>query len=359
MHWITLLQESSNSGGIFDIETKKNEIKELESKTTQANFWDDNEKAQDILKQITQLKEWTQAWDDIHRSSEDLNLLLDLADEENDEATFQEVSQSLEKLGRSINTLELRRMLSGKDDPKSAILTIHPGAGGTESQDWAEMLFRMYLRYAQRQGYQTNIMDFQVGDEAGIKSVSVEVQGSYAYGYLKAEAGVHRLVRISPFDANKRRHTSFASVFVYPEYEEDIEVIINSSDLRVDTYRASGAGGQHVNKTSSAVRITHLSTGIVVQCQNERSQHQNKANAMKILAARIYQLKKDKEEKEREKFEKQKKEIAWGSQIRSYVFHPYNMVKDHRTNVETSNTQTVMDGDLDEFIKSYLLEYGQ
>ncbi len=248
-------------------------------------------------------------------------------------------------------------MLSGEDDGKNAILTIHPGAGGTESQDWAEMLYRMYLRYAQQQGFAVSILDFQTGDEAGIKSATIEIKGSFVFGYLKAEAGVHRLVRISPFDANKRRHTSFASVFIYPEVEENSAIIINPSDIRVDTYRASGAGGQHVNKTSSAVRITHIPSGIVVQCQNERSQLQNKLNAMKILAARLYKKQKEEESKKLEAFEKAKKEIAWGNQIRSYVFHPYNMVKDHRTNVETSDIQGVMDGNLENFIKQYLLEF--
>jgi len=280
-----------------------------------------------------------------------------LAHEEDDENAFQEVEKDILKLTESVEDLELRRMLGEPEDANNAIITIHPGAGGTESQDWAEMLFRMYLRYAEKHGYKTSVMDLQTGDEAGIKSASIEVQGDYAYGYLKAEAGVHRLVRISPFDANKRRHTSFASVFIYPEVNENIEIEINPTDLRIDTYRASGAGGQHVNKTSSAVRITHLPSGIVVQCQNERSQFQNKANAMKILSARLYQLKKEEENKKLKDIEKQKKEIAWGSQIRSYVFHPYNMVKDHRTNVETSNTQSVMDGDLDAFIKAFLLEF--
>ncbi len=332
-------------------------IQDLEEQTSVPNFWDNNEKAQIVLKELTELKEWTEAFDKVDSQNGELSLLLDLANEEEDETTFNEVSDGLEKLESAIDDLELRRMLGGKDDTKNAILTIHPGAGGTESHDWAEMLFRMYLHYAQRHDFETNVMDLQNGDEAGIKSASIEVRGPYAYGYLKAEAGVHRLVRISPFDANKRRHTSFASVFVYPEVTNDIEVIINPSDLRIDTYRASGAGGQHVNKTSSAVRITHIPTGIVVQCQNERSQHQNKANAMKILAARIYQLKRDEEHQKKEVIEKQKKDIAWGSQIRSYVFHPYNMVKDHRTNIETSDIQSVMDGNLDNFIKGYLLEF--
>jgi len=309
------------------------------------------------LKEITKLKSWTDAWEGTQNKVEEISLLLELANEENDNTAFNEVEEGLDKMDKEIADLEFRRMLGGEDDNRNAILTIHPGAGGTESQDWAEMLFRLYLRYCQRRGFETNVMDYQDGDEAGIKSVSVEVIGDEAYGYLKAEAGVHRLVRISPFDSNKRRHTSFASVFVYPELDEDIDIEINPNDLRIDTYRASGAGGQHVNKTSSAVRITHIPTNIVVQCQNERSQHQNKANAMKILGARLYQKEKEEENKKKEKIESQKKEIAWGNQIRSYVFHPYNMVKDHRTNVETSNIQQVMDGDLDIFIREYLLKF--
>ncbi|MBN1781742.1 peptide chain release factor 2 [bacterium] len=345
--------------GIFDIDGKTEQIKILESETTQAGFWDDNENAQTVLKQITVLKSWTESWYKASQHCEELELLLELAHEEEDQATFDEIGTGLEKLEKQVTDLEFRRMLGGEDDARNAILTIHPGAGGTESQDWAEMLFRMYMRYCQRQDFTANVMDYQDGDEAGIKSVSIEVVGPSAYGYLKAEAGVHRLVRISPFDSNKRRHTSFASVFVYPELDDDIDVQINPSDLRVDTYRASGAGGQHVNKTSSAVRITHIPTGIVVQCQNERSQHQNKANAMKILAARLYQKEKEEEEKKREAMESQKKDIAWGHQIRSYVFHPYNMVKDHRTDVETSNIQEVMDGGLDDFIREFLLKFSQ
>ena len=250
-------------------------------------------------------------------------------------------------------------MLGEKDDQKNSILTIHPGAGGTESQDWAEMLMRMYMRFAELCGFQTDIMDYQAGDEAGLKSVTIEISGSYAYGYLKAETGVHRLVRISPFDANRRRHTSFASVFVFPEIDNDIDIQINPADLRIDTYRASGAGGQHVNKTDSAIRITHIPTGIVVQCQNERSQHKNKANAMKILASRLYQKELEEQTAKKREFESTKTEIAWGNQIRSYIFHPYNMVKDHRTNMETSNVQQVMDGDIMKFIKEYLVQFAK
>ncbi len=245
-------------------------------------------------------------------------------------------------------------MLSGRDDAKNALLTIHPGAGGTESADWAQMLLRMYMRWIERRGFRKELMDLQPGDEAGIKSATVEVTGKYAYGYLKAEAGVHRLVRLSPFDSQNRRHTSFASVFVYPEIEDAVEIEINESELRVDTYRASGAGGQHVNKTDSAVRITHLPTGIVVQCQNERSQHKNRSSAMKILRARLYQAQEEEKKKALEAVEHTKKRIEWGNQIRSYVLHPYNMVKDHRTGEETSNVDAVMDGDLDAFIHAYL-----
>ena len=265
-----------------------------------------------------------------------------------------EAEKNLSDIEKKIEKFELLTILSDEDDPKDALLTIHPGAGGTESCDWAEMLLRMYLRWVERRGFKHNIIDYQAGDEAGVKNATIEVTGEYAYGFLKAESGVHRLVRISPFDANRRRHTSFASVFVYPEIEDTITVEINDDDLKIDTFRASGAGGQHVNKTSSAVRITHLPTSIVVQCQSERSQFRNKENAMKVLKSRLYQYYQDKEEEKQAKLESTKKKIEWGSQIRSYVFHPYNMVKDHRTGVETSDIQKVMDGELDEFINSYL-----
>jgi peptide chain release factor 2 len=287
---------------------------------------------------------------------EEIEILIELQEGEPTENLEPEIDSNLNNLERQVADLEFRQMFTGKMDQRNAILTIHPGAGGTESQDWAEMLMRMYLRYCENSNYKVETLDLQSGDEAGIKSVTLEVVGENAYGYLKAEAGVHRLVRISPFDANKRRHTSFASVFVMPEIDDKIDIDINPVDLRIDTYRASGAGGQHVNKTDSAIRITHLPTNTVVQCQNERSQHKNKANAMKILAARLYKLKEEEQRKEQKKMEDTKKDISWGSQIRSYIFHPYNMVKDHRTGHETSNTQAVMDGNLLSFIKEYLVQ---
>jgi peptide chain release factor 2 len=265
-----------------------------------------------------------------------------------------ELATTLDQIESELGKLELAAMLSGPDDHRNAILTIHPGAGGTESQDWADMLFRMYNRWAERHNYSVELIDYQPGDEAGLKSATMEIGGDYVYGFLKAESGVHRLVRISPFDANSRRHTSFVSVHVYPLIEDTTEIEINDGDLRIDTYRASGAGGQHVNKTSSAIRITHLPTNIVVTCQTERSQYKNKDAAMKVLMARLYQLHKEEEAKKLDKFEKTKKKIEWGSQIRSYVFHPYNMVKDHRTLAETSNVQAVMDGDIDRFVEAYL-----
>jgi len=346
-----------SSGGIFNLDDKIKRVRELEEESSASDFWNNQEKAQNALKELTELKEWTDGWNKLKDKYDEMILLLELAKDENDDDTFDEVAAGIEQLELDIERLELSQMLSGPNDSNNAILTIHPGAGGTESQDWAEMLFRMYVRFCERSGYDVSVMDFQTGDEAGIKSATLEVKGKNSYGYLKAEAGVHRLVRISPFDANKRRHTSFASVFVYPDVENEIEIDIKPSDLRIDTYRASGAGGQHVNKTSSAVRITHLPTNIVVQCQNERSQFQNKANAMKILKARLYQQKLEEENKKLKEIEKNKKDIAWGSQIRSYVFHPYTMVKDHRTGVETSNIQQVMDGDLEEFIREYLLKF--
>ena len=325
----------------------------MEQKTTQPDFWSDNEKAQAILKQTASLKKEQERFRSLEAQLQELSSLAELA-QEDDQAFQNELESNLSSLRHQVVEFELETLLSSEDDSRNAILTIHSGAGGTEACDWAALLLRMYLRWLENRGYFYQMMDLLPGEEAGVKSAVVEVKGEYAYGYLKAESGVHRLVRISPFDANKRRHTSFASVFVYPEIEDNIQVEIKDEELRVDTYRASGAGGQHVNKVSSAVRVTHLPSGIVVQCQNERSQHKNREMAMKILRSKLYQLKKEEEEKKLEKIESQKKKIEWGSQIRSYVFHPYNLVKDHRTGVETSNTQAVMDGDLDQFINAFL-----
>ena len=282
-----------------------------------------------------------------------MEVLLEFA--ETDETTLEEVEKELDDYQSIVEEVELKMILGKKEDTQNAIIAIHPGAGGTESQDWAQMLYRMYSRWAEKQDFKVDLIDMQPGDEAGIKDVTFEIQGDYVYGLAKAEVGVHRMVRISPFDANNRRHTSFASVFVYPSVNDEIEIEINPTDLRIDTYRASGAGGQHVNKTDSAVRITHISTGIVVQCQNERSQHKNKNQAMKILKARLYQAELEKEKEKNKGLEEQKKDIGWGSQIRSYVFHPYNMVKDHRTKKESGNTQAVMDGNLNSFIRAFLL----
>jgi len=292
-------------------------------------------------------------WQELDTAQGDVEVLLEFADA--GESSLEEVHTELQKFVTTIEDLELKMILGDPEDTQDAIITIHPGAGGTESQDWAEMLYRMYNRWIERKGFKKEIMDYQPGDEAGIKDITIEIKGDYAYGLLKAEAGVHRLVRISPFDSNSRRHTSFVSVFVYPSTEDEIEIEIDQGDLRIDTYRASGAGGQHVNKTDSAIRITHIPSGIVVQCQNERSQHKNKASAMKVLKARLYQAEVEKEKEAMKDLENTKMDIAWGSQIRSYVFHPYNMVKDHRTKEETGNVSAVMDGDIDKFIRAFLM----
>ena len=290
---------------------------------------------------------------------DDLALLYEMAMEEGDEETRDDVGRDLLKLEKGVREEELRLMLGAPEDPLHAIMSIHAGAGGTEAQDWAEMLLRMYLRWVERKGFKATIIDYLPGDEAGVKSVSLTIEGDYAYGYAKAEVGIHRLVRISPFDAGARRHTSFASVFVYPEVDDDIVIEIDEKDLRIDTYRSTGAGGQHVNKTDSAVRITHLPTGIVVQCQNERSQHKNKSMAMKCLKSRLYEMKLQEQNEKQDEVNKTKKDIAWGSQIRSYILHPYKMIKDHRTNLEVGNATRVLDGDIDDLIEAYLLKNSQ
>jgi len=317
-------------------------------------FWDEPEKARTIIDESNRTKGWIEPWDELKELLDNLGALAELLQEDEDEELETELARGLAKARSRMRSLELRTMLQGEDDHREAIVTINPGAGGTESQDWAEMLTRMYTRWAERQGFSVEVMDLQPAEEAGIKSATLEINGENAYGFLKAETGVHRLVRISPFDAQSRRHTSFASVFVYPQVDDDIEIEIDDSDLRVDTYRASGAGGQHVNKTDSAVRITHEPTGIVVSCQQERSQHKNRATAMKMLRAALYRHALEAQEKEREALEATKTDIAWGNQIRSYVFQPYTMVNDHRTELKVTDVHEVMDGELDPFIEAYL-----
>jgi peptide chain release factor 2 len=310
------------------------------------------------VQEIKDLKRWVAPYDGIVRRLDDGRALAELLDAEPDPALATELQQEVDNLDAAVESFELQTMLRGPDDSRDALLTIHPGAGGTESQDWAEMLMRMYVRWAERHGFTVTILDLLPGEEAGIKSASIEIKGEYAYGYLKAEKGVHRLVRISPFDSQARRHTSFASVFVYPDIDDTIEVELRDEDIKMDVFRASGAGGQHVNKTSSAVRLTHIPTNIVVSCQQERSQHKNKETAMKMLRAAIYQRKLEEQEAERAKLEATKTDISWGNQIRSYVFQPYTMVNDHRTEVKVSDVQRVMDGDLDAFIQAYLKRFG-
>jgi len=325
----------------------------LREQSFNPDFWNDNQGASSILKKISRIEKEIALWSDLTRRHDDMEVLFEFVEE--GEMGLDEIQNELNLYQKIIDDVEMKLILGKPEDIQNAIMAIHPGAGGTESQDWAQMLYRMYKRWAEKEDFKIEIIDLQPGDEAGIKDVTFEIKGDYAFGMAKAEAGVHRMVRISPFDSASRRHTSFASVFVYPAVEDDIEVEINPTDLRIDTYRASGAGGQHINKTDSAVRITHHPTGIVAQCQNERSQHKNKSQAMKILKARIYQVELEKEKEKNKDLEDQKMDIGWGSQIRSYVFHPYQMVKDHRTKEENGNTQFVMDGGLTPFIKAFLL----
>jgi peptide chain release factor 2 len=346
---------SPNSGGLFDIDSLREDIQELEAKIAEPDFWNDSETAQKILRERTVMEKLVEGWDRLTRQMQDIRVLIELGSEAEDGETLAEVGRLNDDLEKGVIAAEFQKMLSGPHDSSSCFVSINAGAGGTESQDWAEMLLRMYLRYCERKKWKTEITDYQGGDVAGVKGVTFSVSGEYSYGYLKAEAGIHRLVRISPFDSNARRHTSFASVFVFPEIADDIDVKIVESDLRVDTYRSSGAGGQHVNTTDSAVRITHIPSGVVVGCQTERSQHLNKATAMRVLRAKLYEREIREREVQAAEISGEKREIGWGSQIRSYVLHPYKMVKDLRTGVETGNPDAVLDGDLEEFVVAFLM----
>ena len=323
-----------------------------------SGFWDKQDQAREVIAESNRLKSWVKPWKKLDEKSSELVELGTLLKAESDDDLEAEWLAEVEEIDRQSQALEVRTMLQGSDDHRGALLTVHPGAGGLESQDWAGMLTRMYTRWAERRGYSVNVLDMQPGEEAGIKSATLEVTGDDAYGYLRAEKGVHRLVRISPFDAQSRRHTSFASVFVYPQVDDEIEIEIDESDLRIDTFRASGAGGQHVNKTDSAIRITHVPTGIVVSCQQERSQHKNRATAMKMLKAGLYERALEEKEKERAVLEASKRDIGFGNQIRSYVFQPYTMVNDHRTELKITDVQSVMDGAIDPFIEAYLKKLG-
>ena len=347
-----------NSGGIFDLDTREERLKNLDQMMTAPGFWDDQEQARAVIDDANRIKGWVEPWNRLAASIEDLDAMAELLEIEEDPDLLAEFSGGLDGLRSDVESIEVRTMLQGEDDHRDAIVNIHPGAGGLESQDWAEILVRMYTRWAERRGYTVNMLDLQPAEEGGIKNASFEIIGDSAYGYLKGESGVHRLVRISPFDAQSRRHTSFASAVIYPMVDDDIEIEIDEGDLRIDTYRASGAGGQHVNKTDSAVRLTHRPTGIVVACQQERSQHKNRSTAMKMLKAAMYKKEVEAREAAKKELQDGMSDIAFGSQIRSYVFQPYTMVNDHRTELKVTDVHAVMDGDLDPLIEAYLKKLG-
>jgi peptide chain release factor 2 len=340
-------------GGFFDVPARREELSRIESRASAPDFWNDQEAAQKLLQDRSQLEKKIARQEQFESQLADAEVLFEFSEE--DESSLKELQSLLASLEHDLSQAETEMLLAGENDRRNAICTIHPGAGGTESQDWAEMLLRMYLKWAEQRGFKAEVLEYQPGEEAGLKSVTFRVEGEYAYGLLAAEAGVHRLVRISPFDQAARRHTSFASLFVYPEIDEDIEVDIQDKDLRIDTYRATGAGGQHINTTDSAVRITHMPTGIVVSCQNQRSQHQNRAVAMQVLRSRLYELELEKRRAETAELEANKADISFGSQIRSYVLAPYQLVKDTRTKLERGNVDAVLGGDIDDFIKAFLL----
>jgi peptide chain release factor 2 len=347
-----------SSGGSFDLDSKQRRLNDLEARQSDPAFWNDQAAARAAVQEVKQLKGWLVPYTDIQGRLTSAREMLEMLSAEPDAGLQTELEQEGEALDRGLQDFELKAMLRGQDDGGNALLTIHPGAGGTESQDWAEMLMRMYDRWGKRHDFTVDILDLEQGQEAGIKSVSLEIKGQYAYGFLKAEKGVHRLVRISPYDSQARRHTSFASVFVYPDIDDTIEVDLRDEDIKMDVFRASGAGGQHVNKTSSAVRLTHIPTGLVVSCQQERSQGKNKATAMKMLRAALYQKKLDEQNAAKALVEATKTDNAFGHQIRSYVFQPYTMVNDHRTELKLTDVQKVMDGDIDPFIQAYLKQFG-
>ncbi|MFL2524103.1 MAG: peptide chain release factor 2 [Candidatus Neomarinimicrobiota bacterium] len=341
-------------GGIFDLESKTSDLQKLKEQISDPTMWENNSESTTVMKKISFLEKDIALRKNLVQKAEDIEVLFEFLNE--NQVEEEEVKKELNTFSNLLKEFELKLILNGDNDSNDAIISIHPGAGGTESQDWAEMLYRMYSMWAESKGFKFNVIDFQNGDEAGLKDCTVEISGDYAYGLLQAEIGIHRLVRISPFDSNSRRHTSFASVSVSPAVNEDIDIEINQKDLRIDTFRSSGAGGQHVNKTDSAIRITHIPSGIVTQCQTQRSQHKNKEQALKVLKSKLFQLEMEKQLLNKKELEGEKKDIGWGSQIRSYVFHPYNMIKDHRTKHEVGNIKSVMDGNIDDFIYSYLLD---